>query len=361
MNIIFRVDGSFEIGAGHIFRCLTLADELQSRGATCEFISNKSPGNQIEIIKKKGFKVYELDFDPNIPINASGYSEWLGRSIEEDALACSKILKKNFYDWMIVDHYALDEVWQSKLRGFVKKIMVIDDLANRSHDCDILLDQNLGRKDIDYLGKLPINTKCLIGPKYSLLRPEFSNWRNKNIKEKNSNLNKEILITMGGSDEHNVTYKILNIINSIQLPQNTTVTAIVSKDSPWIKEIKDLRELMVYKLDIISNITNIAEYMFKADICIGASGTTSWERCCLGLPSIVSILADNQIEIANALNDKGAAINIGLPSDNLYEINLVKALNQLLNSSKIRNKMANISSNLVDGDGVIRVTNHLLM
>ena len=180
MHFIFRADSSIDIGTGHIMRCITLANALKARGYECSFICKKHFGNINSLILENNFELHELDlnkFQENVNFRQNmgqlKYYGWLGSSVEHDAKLTNKILEKRKPDWIVVDHYTLDVAWHKQVRGNTKNIMVIDDLANRHHDCEILLDQNLGADSEVYMKLVPRDCKLFLGPKYALLRPEF--------------------------------------------------------------------------------------------------------------------------------------------------------------------------------------------
>ena len=179
MNFAFRTDASKKIGNGHVSRCLNLAKELREQGNKCEFILRKQSVDLIKKIKKENFKINILKNElrsksKNSKYSNTRYSNWLGASWENDATQTSNILEEKEIDWLIIDHYGIDKLWEKKLRPYVKKIMVIDDLANRSHDCDLLLDQNLiANLENRYNKIVPKYCNTLLGPKYSLLQREY--------------------------------------------------------------------------------------------------------------------------------------------------------------------------------------------
>lgn len=174
MNIVFRVDASTDIGSGHVMRCLSLAKVLRERGARCFFICREHRGNLIDEIREEGFVVYELPINSGTIKSSQIYENWLGDVYSADALASISCLDVSSNDLLIVDHYAIDERWEALVRKYFKKIMVIDDLANRKHNCDYLLDQNLSHSWSNYVGLLPKKSQTFIGPKFALLRPEFT-------------------------------------------------------------------------------------------------------------------------------------------------------------------------------------------
>ncbi len=175
MRVVFRVDASLQMGTGHVMRCLTLALVLKENGVDVRFICRKHKGNLIDKIRSNGFNVHELELLVEIEVdNRLAHSQWLGATQQQDADDCINILKVEKTNWIIVDHYALDEQWQKRIKLYCKKLMVIDDLADRKHQCDVLLDQTFGRQQKDYLALTPEGCELLLGSQYALLRSEFS-------------------------------------------------------------------------------------------------------------------------------------------------------------------------------------------
>ena len=182
MKIIFRVDASLNIGSGHVMRCLTLAEKLKEISSDITFISRKLKGNLNALISNEGFKINQLSAPNALQKNSNqvkgGYFDWLGVSEIDDAKETVNLLENQKLDWLIVDHYSLGEIWEKELKPYTNNILVIDDIANRNHDCDILLDQNWFKNmKSRYNGLLSKNCVQLLGPKYALLRKEFSRIR----------------------------------------------------------------------------------------------------------------------------------------------------------------------------------------
>ena len=303
MNIIFRVDASLLMGTGHVMRCLTLAKVLKKNSANVEFICRKHEGSLIDKIRASGFVVHELEvFEKTKVDNKLAHSSWLGVTQQQDADECIDVLKSNQTDWLIIDHYALDENWQKMSKPYCKKIMVIDDLADRKHWCDILLDQTFGRQQEDYSGRTPEGCELLLGSQYALLRPEFSEWRGFSLERRSKPEFKQLLINMGGVDVDNVTEKILDRLELCNLSNDISITVVMGGSAPYLKSVKSKSITLPYKTEVKVDVGNMAELMANADIAIGASGATTWERCCLGLPTIQLITAYNQEFIADKLN-----------------------------------------------------------
>ena len=208
MNIIFRTDASLDIGTGHFMRCLTLADALRERGAECRFVCREHAGNLLDVIRQRGFEAYGLPLgdavtaksdvsDNLLPLHAA----WLGADWASDAEQTLAAIGDTKFDWLIVDHYALDARWEHRLRCSCHRLMVIDDLADRVHDCDLLLDQNLGRTAADYKERVPATCTVLAGAQYALLRPEFAALRAYSLERRAHPKLKRLLITMGGVEQ----------------------------------------------------------------------------------------------------------------------------------------------------------------
>ncbi|OPY58787.1 MAG: UDP-2,4-diacetamido-2,4,6-trideoxy-beta-L-altropyranose hydrolase [Pelotomaculum sp. PtaU1.Bin035] len=326
MKAVFRADASIQIGTGHIMRCLTLADELKENGAEVLFISRELPGNLIELIEKKGFTVYRLAYSP---MNETKDTQAISWQIDADETKMILQLIGFPISWLIIDHYSLDVRWENQLRPFVNKIIVIDDLANRPHDCDVLLDQNLYESmDLRYDGLVPDHCQKLLGPGYGLLRPEFKETR-KRLRKRNGQV-RRMLIFFGGSDPTNETVKALEAVRELNRP-DIAVDVIVGGSNPYRKEVKELCEQMPY-VTYYSQVENMAEFVLNADLAIGAGGVTMLERYYLGLPTIVSIIALNQSETVHAAASNGVVWNLGWHEDVNSQMILDK-LRELLQNS----------------------------
>jgi len=310
MKVVFRADASVQIGTGHIMRCLTLADELREKGAEIFFICRQLPGNLCDFIEQKGYPVHRLPY-PGQPTDAvTDHAQLLGANWQADAEETKAVLEKEagIIDWLVVDHYGLDAWWETQLRPYTKKIMVIDDLANRPHDCDLLLDQNLYKNmEIWYRKLVPDRCLMLLGPAYVLLRPEFKEAR-RNLRQRDGTV-KRILIFFGGSDPTNETAKALKAVQIINRPE-IVVDVVVGSTNLHKEEIQQLCSARP-NTSFYCQAENMAELMAVADLAIGAGGTATWERCFLGLPSITLIVAQNQADTTKAVAAKGAAWNLG--------------------------------------------------
>lgn len=370
MLVAFRVDASLTMGTGHTMRCLTLADELARRGHQCHFVHRQQPGDLAWQIEARGHTLHRL-----IPIDKKGdalgadavetmgegapHDDWLGCSWQSDAQQTRAALAPLAPGWLIVDHYALDAGWESAVAKVCGKTMVIDDLADRSHRCDLLLDQSFGRKARDYAERVPDHCRILVGPEFALLRPEFGEWRARSLarrRELRWPLN-SILITMGGVDKENVTGKVLGELAASRLPVGCSITVVMGGTAPWREHVRAQASKMPYPTEVVEQVSDLAKRMAEADLALGAAGSTSWERCCLGLPSIMVVLAANQHFVAKALAEQGAAALIGEIDD--IPVRFQTILSQALKPGWFAKTSAS-ASGLCDGQGCARVVRQLL-
>ena len=359
MNIVLRCDASLQIGTGHVMRCLTLANALTKKGHHCTFICKSHAGNLIEKIKQNGHQAYTLAvaIDSDKQTGESAYrldhSHWLGSSQALDATQCQQLLSHHTVDWLIVDHYALDYEWESRLRAYAKRILVIDDLADRAHDCDLLLDQNLGMQDTDYVRLVPSHCELLTGTKYALLRPEFSEWRDYSLHRRQIEPQlKTLLINLGGVDKDNVTTQILKALVERALPADCTIQVVMGATAPHIDYVRSVASELPWQTEIIINADNMADLMANADLAIGASGSTTWERCCLGLPSIQLVTADNQAKIVNHL--KAQNIVFVIHQDSIRS-QLIQIINTLVENPQRLSELSHKCSTITDGLGTEKV------
>jgi UDP-2,4-diacetamido-2,4,6-trideoxy-beta-L-altropyranose hydrolase len=274
------------------------------------FVCRDLPGNVSELVRKAGFSLFLL------PAAAgggqlTGYEQWLGAPPREDAAAVGEYLRDKGADCLIVDHYALDIRWESLLRPFVRKIMVIDDLADRPHDCDILLDQNyLSEKKGSYGGLVPPSCRQLLGLPYALLREEFFAARS-GARARGGQV-RNVLIFYGGADDTGETIKVLRAFGNIK--PFDCVNVLTGQSNGRRDEVKRLCDALP-GARYFCQVDNMADFVRAADVAFGACGTHAWERCFLGLPAIVTAVAENQAESARALARLGAVYNVGFYGD----------------------------------------------
>jgi len=363
-SFLFRVDASLLIGAGHVMRCLTLADRLRVEGADCSFVCREHVGHLCDLIEGHGYTVHRLPIGEGISTHRDAdslrgdHAGWLGSSEEEDAMLTAGVIAPNTPpDWIVVDHYALGARWERALRSSCRKMFAIDDLADRAHDCDALLDQNLGRSASDYDGLLPTRCQKFIGPGYALLRPEFARLRPASIARRMDGQCRTILVTMGGVDRDNVTGAVLEALDTADLPAHLRLIVVLGASAPWKDAVKARVRDMHLETELVVDANNMAERMRDADLAIGAAGSTAWERCCMGLPTLQVVLAENQRQIARALASCGAAVSI--ERHRLAE-RMGTACGGLLRDPRAMIAMSNAAASVTEGLGAGRVTGSLM-
>lgn len=316
MKVLIRVDASTAIGSGHVMRCLTLANRLKKENNDIYFVMRDLAGNLIELVEKAGFAVFIL---PRVAkqTDLNGYENWLTVKVATDAAETLSVVKEKLgtVDRVIVDSYAIDYRWESALREVAKEIMVIDDLANRRHDADILLDQNFYLdKDTRYNGLVPANCKLLLGPENALLREEFYTEK-KRLRQRDVNI-KNILVFYGGSDLTDETTKAIQALVLLRekCHADFTVTVVVGLSNARREKIKNLCQKYNY-IKYLCQVNNMAELMNKTDLMLGAGGSTTWERLFLKVPALVTAVADNQVQGAIDCASAGIIDYLGLAAD----------------------------------------------
>lgn len=296
-QVIIRADASIEIGTGHVMRCLALAEYLSEGDVKITFISQRLSGHLADLIKARGFEVQLFHCEK-------------GCSVKEDALQTQRIMEKlGSCDCLIVDNYALDAQWERAVRRLVRRLFVIDDLADRPHDCDGLLDQNLHREmNTRYRGLVSWQCKCFLGPEYALLRREF-------LREKRYIRNgviKQVLINFGGSDAYDMVSLAVMACAEFFERSDVKIQVVAGASNPYKAKLKELcssfsQPIFVYH----DHVSNMAGLMAESDLAIGAGGSSHWERCFLGLGAIVITTAANQVEITEVVAERGACIYLG--------------------------------------------------
>lgn len=348
-TVVFRVDASNEIGSGHAMRCLALADVLKVSGSRCHFISRHMPEYLTAQLDKRGH-AFTLLADSGVePAGGLLHSAQLGTSQRADAEQTLRALSGERCDWLAVDHYALDAKWESVLRKVASRIMVIDDLADRVHDCDLLLDQTASvNAHVRYDGKVPEHCHRLIGVQYALLREEFNEMRGR-IKERNGQV-KRILIFMGGMDARGGTMYAIDALRKAGA-DGLRVDIVIGPQNPHLADIQ--RKCDQFGFSCYVQTHRIAELMASADLAIGAGGTATWERCCLGLPTLVLCVAENQ----RWLIDQTALLGlVYAPSIGSTDVDsIAEHLRALRTNPRLLRALSRNCLQAVDGHGTWRV------
>jgi UDP-2,4-diacetamido-2,4,6-trideoxy-beta-L-altropyranose hydrolase len=354
-HIAFRTDATSQIGTGHFMRCLTLAEALKKQGAQIRFVSRGLPTHLRDMLAAKGVQFASLDSETSAVVDGDlAHAQWLGTSQAQDAQATIQALSDRQWDWIAVDHYALDARWESALRASTKQIMAIDDLADRHHDCDVLLDQNFyADMHTRYEGRVPVHCQQLLGPGYALLRDEFRKLREQ-VKPR-TGVVKKILVFFGGVDADNYTGLAIRALAAIG-NKALHIDVVIGAQHPYREQIQQACVEQGFGCHV--QTTRMAELMAEADLAIGAGGSASWERCCLGLPALLVALADNQIDIAKALDSAGACIYLGT-KETANTLTIQRTITNLLDAHEQLKRISQRAVSLVDGIGVERVCQEL--
>jgi UDP-2,4-diacetamido-2,4,6-trideoxy-beta-L-altropyranose hydrolase len=317
MNCVIRADASVTMGTGHVMRCLTLADMLRARGARVSFICRTLPGHLCDLVEERSYRVFRLPAveedtrtrrgpgGPADPSREHAEINWM-----VDAVRTMEVLRGEAADadWLVVDHHALDRRWEALLKPFVRRLMVIDDLADRAHLCDLLLDPGLSANMAWRFDALvPPHCRKLVGPRYALLRPEFREARSR-LDGRNGAV-RRILVFFGGSDPSCETAKALEAIRTVDLP-DVAVDVVVGPANPHRDRIRSLcAALPGVRFHVRTG--GMARLAAEADLAMGSGGGALWERCFLGLPTIAVATARGHTEAIEAAAAAGAAWNLG--------------------------------------------------
>ncbi|CAH1223793.1 UDP-2,4-diacetamido-2,4,6-trideoxy-beta-L-altropyranose hydrolase [Paenibacillus sp. JJ-223] len=349
MRIFIRADASKSIGTGHLMRCLSLCEELSRYSESIIFLFKELTEYLKESIMKKGFRLLQL-----VSTYPSGS--------EEDAEQTIAQLFDKFgsveNDWIIIDNYCIDHVWERKVKALFRKTIIIDDLANREHDCDVLIDTNLHEgNETKYDGLLQNDTLKLLGPKYALLRSEFKETiKNIDFFEYKSKVER-IFVCFGGTDPTSETLKVVNVLSSLATRKNFIVNIVVGESNTDIKLI-DKKCDEIEKFNLFVQPKSIAAIMGDSDIAICSGGSLTWERYCMGLPGLIVTVAENQVSIAKQCERIGIDNYLGKSSE-ITETSLLECIEGTLNEEFGIIERKNKARSIVDGLGVTRVANIL--
>ena len=329
ISILFRCDASPKIGSGHVMRCLALADNLTARGWSCRFASDSESLRTVPALAQPGYEIHDPAALPP------------GQDI------------------ILVDHYGLSAPDERALRQHCTRLIAIDDLADRGHDCDLLIDSTLGRVGADYQSSVPSHCEIVTGPAYALLRPEFAAVRPTALARRDGAI-RTILVSLGGTDSDNVTGKVIDAIQL--LPPSIHWTIVLGGGNPHLASVQARIAQLAeagYAVSPVINSRDMARLMAESDLAIGAGGTTSWERCCLGLPTLLIEIADNQKLIARTLDAQNCAVNLGWHAD-LHGEAIAKAVSAFCDQPGNVAAMAERAATICQGRGVDAVAPLLL-
>lgn len=331
LRIAIRTDASVEIGVGHAVRCLTLASALRELGAQVTFALGGSHSAGHTLVANAGFPIQNVE-KTHAPL-------------------------KGQWDWAVIDHYDLDRRWEERARLFAQRVFVIDDLANRPHACDVLLDQNLFEAMGERYAKL-VHPSCeqLYGPKFALIRPEFQTAR-AHLKKRAGKRVDRVLVSYGGTDPYNATVRVLDAL--ARLPSCPfAIDVVIGSSNPHREEVA-AKCALLKTAHLIVQSEKMAALMADSDLALGAAGSSTWERACLGLPTLTLSLTPSQEEIAQAVVSVGAAAHMGKFQE-LSSGDIARAIERAVSDGPLRAQMEERALALVDGEGATRVAKRLM-
>lgn len=331
---VFRADASVSLGAGHVMRCLSLADALSRTGWQVAFACRAGTRTTVPLLERSAHEVLNLD---------------------GDAAAEARVMAERWpagCDLLVVDHYRRDAEFEAACRPWARRILAIDDLAGRDHACDMLLDQTPGRIPDEYRQFVPRECRLLVGHDYALVRPEFFALRGRALLRTGARRIRRVLVALGATDPDNVAARVLDGIAASGCA--VEVDVVLGAAAPHLAEIRRLALQGRVPVRVHVDVADMAALMAQADVAIGAAGTSSWERCCLGLPALLIIMADNQRDNAQALVDAGAARLLGRSSD-LRAGTVAASFRGLVDEPAACSRMSEAAARLCDGRGAMRV------
>ena len=358
--VLFRVDASKNLGFGHLSRCLSFAEEIRNAGGHCEFACQILNGNGIDRVKSHGFRVHLITSMKDIGLEDFSFSdsiEWPVSVMKSDSYSTNDILRNGCFNWVVVDHYAISELWQLEIDTSIK-LAVFDDFPVRKHRCDILIDASPEREAEEYYQFVPTNCKCCVGIRFAVIQPKFFRFRKKVPPNLNSKKPVRIFINFGATDQLQITPGVVsNLINNPALAN--AIFFVVAGDNSYANdELKNLCARFQNKIFLYIDPKNLPQIMRGCDFAIGAGGVSALERCAIGLPSVIVPLAKNQLKLAESLHNLEVAVSCSLHNkDNFYD-DLSNAIDIMLDNKKIH-RLWKKSEKLLDGQGVRRLV-HLL-
>jgi UDP-2,4-diacetamido-2,4,6-trideoxy-beta-L-altropyranose hydrolase len=338
--LLVRADAGLAIGTGHVMRCLALAQAWQDAGGDAIFALAEATPAVEERLRGEGFEVLRA---------AVG----VGKATPADAEKTAQLAHQHGASWVVVDGYEFGAEYQASLKNRGLRVLFIDDNGHAGHyAADLVLNQNAHASEALYPSR-EASTRLLLGPRYAMLRREFTSWRgwNREIPA----VARRVVVTMGGSDPDNITERVLR---AILAEPSLHATVVAGGSNPHLSQLRKLVAGAKGHVQLVENAAHMPELMAQADVAISGAGTTSLEMCFLGLPALLIVLADNQRPVAGELNRRGAAINLGEGAE-LRPAKLSPCLAQLVNSQSARRAMSERGRELVDGHGAERVVRAL--
>ena len=335
-TVLFRCDASPTIGAGHVVRCLALARVMEARGWRVSFAVNEEAEQVIPALRGEACV--------GVPQAYSTDAGWLGARLESGV------------DLIVVDHYKLGASFEKAARAWASRTAVIDDLGDRNHDADILIDAVL---DCQTRGSGELSsghTAYLIGADFVMLRPPFARTRRRLPRQRHIGDPIRVLVSMGATDSGNASALVLDALQHVET--RTEVTVVLGMAAPHIRAIRDRIDHVPYPCNLLQGVEAVEDVIAGHDVVVGASGMGAWERCCLGVPSLVLLTATNQERSAKFLSAAGAVLCLGYAEAQAPR-QLGNMLDEIVKDRGGLRRMGERGAMLCDGLGTYRVANVL--
>jgi len=360
MNVVFRADASLPIGTGHVMRCLTLAEALRERQVAVSFVCREHEGHLCDLLEERGFAVSRLPIhreetqSKDRPVHAA----WLGALRQEDVEQTHAAIeaKSERPDWLVVDHYALDSRWETALRPYAKRLMVIDDLANREHNCDALVDPTYGGTAERYKELAPTGAHYLCGSQYALLRPQFRLQRQSPGRKIPPAADSLVHVFFGGTDVGSYAVRFSQLL--LSHIHGVRIRAVVGGSCAQYNRLKLLAAEYPSRFSWQANVQDMAESMASCDFALGAPGGATWERACIGLPAVYLAVSNNQSAILEHLYRNGLCVYLGM-ADEISDQAFVEGARKFFADGAKLKMMRTQGMETVDGMGVMRVASFM--
>ena len=333
-TLVIRADASSQIGIGHVMRCLAIAQAWLECGGAVSFVSSQLPASLRERIRAEGAEVVQISCDPGS---------------DRDAQQVVALARGRKAEWVVVDGYEFGLDYQTQLRNSGLNLLFLDDYGHANGYCaDLVLNYNAYAREDGY--RLSPDTRLLVGPRYALLRKEFSGWRG--WKREIPRTGNKVLVTLGGSDADHVARAVIQGL-SLAKVEGLEAKLVLGGDSRR-SELESLLSAIPGKGSLTYNADNMPQFMAWADVAIASAGSTVWELCFMGLPALLIDLVPHQRLVAETLEQLGIAQHV-MSSNDFSPEAIAKTLESVLQSVERRISMSQHGRELVDGRGAERV------